>query len=132
MATYEITSAVGAVRKELSRAQRTSSLFTEAPVLFGKVFRRGTKMLVGQADMDANKAKVEVLVKAGSISVRVIATEDSIRAEGEVVTSAPISAPEVTVSVSPVDPVKEFPVTETATPTAQPETGKRGKRNKNG
>lgn len=57
--------------KQLTPAQKGSSLFAEEPVVLGKVLRRGSRpMRISAADYKANEVKLLALEKAGAILIK--------------------------------------------------------------
>ena len=57
--------------KTLTTAQKSSALFSEEPVVLGKVLRRGSKPLrISRADYEANQIKLLQLEKAGAIKIQ--------------------------------------------------------------
>jgi hypothetical protein len=78
---YGISAAITALGKQLNVAQRTSSLFSEAPVIAGKVLRRGTEIFLNEAQYIAQKTKINTLLDAGAIKIRVIAEDGKVRVE---------------------------------------------------
>lgn len=72
--------------KALTTAQRNSSLFSEEPVVLGKVLRRGGKpMRLTPAEYEANKDRLLALEKAGAIKIQSPTTG--------VLVHAPVAAP---------------------------------------
>lgn len=57
--------------KNLTLAQRSSALFSEEPVVLGRVLRRGSRPLrLATADYKANEAKLLALENAGAIKIQ--------------------------------------------------------------
>lgn len=81
MATYGISALVDQFNKQLNTKQRMSSLFSEAPVIAGKVLRRGTEILLNEVQYLQQKSKIDVLINAGAIKVRLIGEGGSVRVE---------------------------------------------------
>jgi len=72
MQMFKIKSALSSLNKQLSAAQRSSSLFSEAPVIAGKILRRGAEIVLTEAQYLSQKAKIEMSLKAGAITVEVL------------------------------------------------------------
>lgn len=103
MATYGISAMVDQFNKQLNMKQRISSLFSEAPVIAGKVLRRGTEIVLNEAQYLAQKSKIDVLINAGAIKVRVIGENGGLKVESSSDKTKPL-APVVTAKVdSPPD-----------------------------
>lgn len=94
-----ISAAVNQLGKQLTSAQRRSSLFSEAPVIAGKVLRRGIEIILTEAQYLAQKTKIDAQFKAGSINVRVIGVDGSATVTPDLKPEAPLSVPVVTMSV---------------------------------
>lgn len=57
--------------KTLTNAQRSSALFSEEPVVLGRVLRRGSRPLrLATADYKANEARLLALENAGAIKIQ--------------------------------------------------------------
>jgi hypothetical protein len=66
---YEITRGLR-IGKNLTPAQRTSSLFSEEPVVLGRVLRRGSGPIrISPEDFERNKVHLLRLERAGSITI---------------------------------------------------------------
>jgi hypothetical protein len=132
--------------KQLTPAQKGSSLFAEEPVVLGKVLRRGSRpMRISAADFKANEVKLLALEKAGSILIKRPATEPVVppeqldeaqkkalvaqhqmdhQTEKEAVSNAGDAVPpqqeeaETQASVAATPPVDSAPPAEVAAPTA--------------
>jgi hypothetical protein len=67
-----VTASVKAVRKELSVAQRASSHFSEAPMVAGKVLRRGTTVKLSEQQASRLQRKLMMLHKAHAIDISIV------------------------------------------------------------
>jgi hypothetical protein len=97
MATYGISALVDQFNKQLNTKQRMSSLFAEAPVIAGKVLRRGTEIVLNEAQYLMQKSKLDVLVNAGAIKIRVIGEKGQLKVETSNDPHKKMEAPVVTV-----------------------------------
>ena len=101
---FVIKSTLGPIRSELTTAQKKSSLFSEAPMIFGKILRRGTEIVVSEAQYLAQKAKVDALINAGSISLRVWGEDGQLKADISADPAKPLTVPKVSINTeSPPD-----------------------------
>lgn len=100
MKKYEIKSAVGAIRQQLTVAQRTSSLFSEAPQIGGKILRRGVSLILEEAQYLFLKSKIDAMVKAGAVTVTVVGEDGKLTASVTVEPSEVLSEPKVSGKVS--------------------------------
>lgn len=90
--------------KNLTTAQRSSSLFAEEPVVMGKVFRRGSAPIVISEDQyNRNRLQLTRLERAGSIEI--VRPEDGAVEQVADLTTPPPVAP----VVSPEPPAPEAP-----------------------
>ena len=96
---FVIKSPLGAVRSELSTAQKKSSLFSEAPVIFGKILRRGTEIVVSEAQYLANKSKVDALINAGSIVMSIKGEDGQVKVDFSTDFKQPPKVPDLKVSI---------------------------------
>lgn len=68
--SYTISLGLGRRSQQLTRAQKSSSLFSEEPVVLGKVLRRGMPpRKITAEQFEANKIKLTRLAEAGSIII---------------------------------------------------------------
>ena len=101
MTKYTITSAVNAIGKQLNLAQRSSSLFSEAPVIGGKILRRGVSIVLEEAQYVFLKSRIDALVKAGAVTVYVSHDRGKVSASVTVDPTEAFSAPKVSGHVTP-------------------------------
>lgn len=66
---YEIAAAVQSVGKQLTPAQRSSSLFSEAPRIGSKTLRRGQSTKFSEAEMKASEVIIKRLYDAHAIEI---------------------------------------------------------------
>lgn len=66
---FEITASQQAVRKNLTPAQRNSSLFSESPRIGGRTLRRGQMLKFDESQFEANKVLIKRLFDAGAIEI---------------------------------------------------------------
>ena len=66
---FEITASLQSLHKQLTPAQRNSSLFSEAPRLAGKTLRRGQVMRLSEAEFKTNEVMAKRLFDAGAIDI---------------------------------------------------------------
>lgn len=66
---FEITASLQSLHKQLTPAQRNSSLFSESPRLAGKTLRRGQVMRLSEAEFKANEVMAKRLFDAGAIDI---------------------------------------------------------------
>lgn len=100
MKKYIVKSSLNAITKQLSVAQRTSSLFSEAPLIAGKILRRGVSIVLEEAQYLLFKSKLDAMVKAGAITVTVVGEEGKVTASVTVNPSEALSEPKVSAKVS--------------------------------
>ena len=143
MKKYAISALVDQFNKQLSLKQRASSLFSEAPVIAGKVLRRGVEIILTEAQYLQHNSKITVLLNAGAIKVRVIEEGGKVRIEKA---EADQDAPLLSVTVTPpesgvVSPdvskeaedlsrevVKDVSATSDSAQTWQPDSNKKSKK----
>lgn len=101
MATYGISPLVSQLNKKLSTAQRMSSLFSEAPIVAGKILRRGTEIVLNELQYLQQKSKINVLVNAGAVKVRVISEDGKVSVQPSADKSSKLKVPDVSGSVAP-------------------------------
>lgn len=66
---FEITASLSAIRKNLTKAQRNSSLFAEAPRVAGKTLRRGVTMKLEPEQFKTQEVMLKRLFDAGAIEI---------------------------------------------------------------
>lgn len=66
---FEITASQQAVRKNLTSAQRNSSLFSESPRIGGRTLRRGQMLKFDESQFKANEVIIKRLFDAGAIEI---------------------------------------------------------------
>lgn len=74
---YVIEPALKATRQNLTMAQRNSSMFSEAPRIMGKTLRRGSKLLLSDAQMNQNALHIGRLYKAHAIEISEVQEDGS-------------------------------------------------------
>lgn len=93
--------------KNLTTAQRSSSLFAEEPVVMGRVFRRGTgPMVITEEQYNRNRLQLTRLERAGSIVI--------------VRPSDPVVEVPADLTTAPPPVVPPVPATEPEAPVAPP------------
>lgn len=130
---FMVMSAMGAVRKHLTRKQKSSSFFQEAPHVAGKTLRRGLKVLLTETQMKANELKLKRLFDSHSIEIYSLKGEKPVNIREEMekahaaakadsadapsMETAPVNPPAVIVPEPPPattevvpTPVEAFPV----------------------
>lgn len=66
---FEITASQQAVRKNLTSAQRNSSLYSESPRIGGQTLRRGQMLKFDESQFKANQVIIKRLFDAGAIEI---------------------------------------------------------------
>lgn len=99
MKKFSISAAFSQFGEQLSKAQKNSSLFSEAPVIAGKVLRRGVSIVLSEVQYLAQKAKLDALVKAGAITIQITGTEGKAEIKTSVDTNKPLDIPKVEAKV---------------------------------
>lgn len=97
---YIISSALDQVSKQLNLAQRTSSLFSEAPTIAGKILRRGVSITMTEAQYLGMKSRIDALLKAGAITVKMVGSDGKVTVSVDTDPKADLKLPTVSVKAS--------------------------------
>lgn len=92
---YKIETATGTIRTNPTHAQRTSALFSEAPIIGGRILRRGQSIILSELQMKHGEIQLQRLLSAGAIKITPIASLEEIGKMGADAIIAELKRPSI-------------------------------------